>query len=209
MKYSQNNEEQVILGYFRNKKQGTFLDIGANDGITLSNTRALYEKGWSGVFVEASPKAFERLKRNYEFETCNDRVNLINVAVGKHNGFGVLHESGELLKQGDVALVSSMKEEEVRRWDSLNMPFSDVDVEINDFPTLLDRCSIKKFDFLSIDIEGMELDVLPQIDFDKLGIKLACIEWNSKGQSLYDSIMISQGFRIIHRNQENLIYARQ
>ena len=44
--YSQNNEEQVILDYFGNKI-GNLLDIGANDGITLSNSRKLIELGWA------------------------------------------------------------------------------------------------------------------------------------------------------------------
>ena len=49
--YSQNNEEEIILNFFKEKK-GIFLDLGAYDGIGLSNTRALAEKGWKGVCVE-------------------------------------------------------------------------------------------------------------------------------------------------------------
>ncbi len=45
------NEEQVILDYFGNKI-GNLLDIGANDGITLSNSRKLIELGWSGDLIE-------------------------------------------------------------------------------------------------------------------------------------------------------------
>ena len=53
MSYSQNDEEKVILGWFRDKKKkvGRFLDVGAYTGLELSNTRALMEKGWSGVCV--------------------------------------------------------------------------------------------------------------------------------------------------------------
>jgi len=55
--YSQNLEQNYILEYFKDRR-GTFIDIGANDGLTLSNTRALVELGWRGVFVEPSPMAF-------------------------------------------------------------------------------------------------------------------------------------------------------
>jgi hypothetical protein len=48
--YSQNKEEEVILNYF-NGHVGTFVDLGANDGITFSNTRALAERGWKGVLI--------------------------------------------------------------------------------------------------------------------------------------------------------------
>ena len=49
MRFSQNQEEDVILKYFEYLPVGTFLSIGENDGQTLSNVRALAEKGWHGV----------------------------------------------------------------------------------------------------------------------------------------------------------------
>ena len=64
MKYSQNDEENVVKNYF-NGKIGTFLDVGSNDGKTLSNTFALSLSGWRGVLVEPSPKAFSALRENY------------------------------------------------------------------------------------------------------------------------------------------------
>ncbi len=58
--YSQNNEEQIIIEYFKDFK-GHLLDIGANDGLTLSNSRKLIELGWTGDLVEPSPNAFQKL----------------------------------------------------------------------------------------------------------------------------------------------------
>jgi hypothetical protein len=52
--YSQNNEQEIILKYFGDFK-GHFLDIGAYNGVDLSNTRALLELGWTGVLVEPNP----------------------------------------------------------------------------------------------------------------------------------------------------------
>ena len=63
--YSQNNEERIILNYFLNRK-GNFLDIGANDGITLSNVRALAEMGWKGCLIEPSKKAYNKAVENYK-----------------------------------------------------------------------------------------------------------------------------------------------
>ena len=82
MKYSQNNEEEVILNYF-DGKIGTFLDVGANDGVTLSNTRALAERGWRGVLIEPSPKAFALLKENYKGK---DGFYFYPFALGETNG---------------------------------------------------------------------------------------------------------------------------
>ncbi len=199
--YSQNNEEKIIQDYF-NSSLVSYLDIGANDGKTLSNTYALYLAGSDGYCVEASPKAFNILKEN-----CPNAT-LINTAIGTYNGTITLYESGELLGEGDTSLVSSTKEGELERWKPLNMKFTKIAVPCITFERLIEDYNIKEVDFLSIDIEGMELDVLPQIDFNKLGIKLACIEWNSKDKDKYDAIMLPQGFRIIHTNPENLIYAK-
>lgn len=203
--YSQNNEQQIILDFFKDFK-GTFLDIGANDGITLSNTYALVLGGWRGLLVEASPRAYGRLLENMPFE--ND-LTIINVAVGSYDGEIVLHESGELLGKGDVALVSSTKQDEVHRWDSLKIPFEDRKVSCVTFKKLLEQTKFKKFDFISMDIEGMELEVLPQMDFNELECKLACIEFNGKEQEKYDAIMLPFGFKLIHQNAENLIYTKQ
>lgn len=202
--YSQNSEQEIITNFFKDHK-GTFLDMGANDGITLSNTYALVLGGWKGTLVEASPKAFDRLVKNL---SPNDNLDAYNCAVGSYDGKITLHESGELLGQGDVALVSSTREDETKRWEGIKMPFEDVEVECVTFKTLLERSESKTFDFVSMDIEGMELDVLPQMDFNALGTRLACIEFNGKDKEKYDAIMLPFGFKVIHQNAENLIYCR-
>src|ERR1700678_3215631 len=93
--YSQNSEENFILDCFNGAK-GHFLDIGANDGKTLSNSYALVERGWPGVCVEASPKAWDRLHKLHGWQNGNG-IQLINVAVGSYDGEIELNESGELL----------------------------------------------------------------------------------------------------------------
>jgi FkbM family methyltransferase len=61
--YSQWGEQAPILEFFQNRT-GRFLDLGAHDGIHLSNTRALAELGWGGVAVEADPGNFVELREN-------------------------------------------------------------------------------------------------------------------------------------------------
>lgn len=204
MNYSQNNEEEIILNYFADFV-GTLISIGENDGRTLSNSLALIEKGWGGDLVEASPKAFERLVLEHNE---NKRVCLHNFAMATYDGEIEFNESGELLGNGDIALVSSTKQDELDRWSSLNMKFEKIKVPCRTVETFLKNSMYKHFDFLSIDIEGMELEVLPQIDFNKLGVRLACIEFNSKDKEKYDDIIIKQGFELLSQNAENLIYAK-
>lgn len=200
--YSQNNEEEIIQRYF-DGTTGTFLDLGANDGITLSNTMALSLNGWSGCLVEASPKAIARLEILYE---KNTKCDIVNAAIGSYNGEIILHESGEHLGKGDVALLSSVKDSELERWKTET--FTPVTVPCINFATLLGLTRYNKFDFISIDIEGMELDVLPQMDLKALGCWLLCVEFNGKEQEKYDAIILPQGYKLIHKNAENLIYSK-
>lgn len=202
MSQSQNNEEELILSYFGNRT-GIFLDFGANDGITLSNTYALVMRGWGGTLIEASPKAYERLLKTHP---SNYGLVLLNYAVGSYDGEITLHESGELLGTGDIALVSSTREDETKRWESLNMPFEDVVVPVRTFESIMKMTKYQHADFVSVDIEGMEKEVVPQIDFKKLGTQMAIIEFNGKDEDFFNDYMSSFGFKLIHKNAENLIY---
>ncbi len=58
MYYTQNNEEQIFIDYFKNQNPSELcvLDIGANDGKTFSNSLRLIELGWSAILIEPSPK---------------------------------------------------------------------------------------------------------------------------------------------------------
>jgi FkbM family methyltransferase len=156
--------------------------------------------------IEASPKAYERLLNNY-LEFKDREFDLGNVAIGKEDGVLEFYESDEHLKRGDVGLLSTGVPSEMDRWGGTQQ-FEPMTVPMESVATMLSRSRFHRFDLLSIDIEGMELDVLPQIKFKELGVLVAVIEWNSKNQRAYDNIMLPQGFKLKHRNAENLIYAR-
>lgn len=198
--HSQNLEEKYILDYFGDYV-GTFCDIGVNDGVTLSNTRALFERGWTGVCVEPSPLAFIKLKDNYKDAKG---IYLYNLAIGTHNGRVKLYESGEHLGKGDVGLLSTVIEDEKERWTKEK--FQEREVKCFRWKTFTNRLTIKKFDFISMDVEGLEPRILEQIDLTD--VKALCIEWNSKKEfkDAYDSL--TKGFKIIYTSAENLIYAR-
>ena len=201
--YSQNAEEQHILDYFAGFK-GTFIDIGANDGVTLSNTRALAEAGWSGVFVEPSPKAFAKLKEN--IATLKGKVYAYNFMLGLTNDKAhPFQESGSHLTANDVGLLSTASDADRAKWAG-STQFEAIFVQCFRWKTFLNRLSITKFDFISIDAEGMDLDILKQIDLRDT--QAVCIEWNSEPlrKEQYDAVL--KGFRIAYTSTENLLYVR-
>lgn len=202
MSYSQNKEEEVILRFFKGRT-GTFLDIGANDGETLSNTRALALNGWFGVCVEPSPKAFDKLHELYK----KSPVQCIQVAISDFCGVTEFHESGEHLGKGDCALLSTIVKSELKRWNGTES-FTLSQTSVVDFKGFLAKSIYSKFDFISIDAEGVDLKILKQIDFNALQTKMVCVEWNSKQKQQYLDVMIPFGFRLVHENYENLIFVK-
>lgn len=198
--FSQNNEQQVILDYFGDHI-GTFCSLGENDGIHLSNVRALALKGWRGVMIEPMEEAFLRLKELYKGHKgfyCYD------YAIHNHNGRTILNSNLEHLGKGDVGLLSTTNPSEMQRWKGVE--FIPVEVDCFKWKTAINRWSIRTFDFISIDIEGDEMKVLP--DMDLTDTKLFCIEWNSKPELKTEYEKYLEGFKLIYTSGENLIYAR-
>jgi FkbM family methyltransferase len=198
--YSQNNEEEIILDYFHTSPHGTFLDIGAFHPTKFSNTRALYERGFKGVFVEPSPT----LKPAFVAAYASDPdIQLLEICVGNKNGVVDFYNS-----QGDA--VSSTVKEETQRWiDSYGVKFEVLQIEMVDVPNLIKRCKYQKFDFINIDTEGNVFEILDQIDPIALGCRLMCIEWASKNKEQYERYFERYGMVKLLENGENLIYARR
>jgi FkbM family methyltransferase len=199
MRYSQNNEQDVILQYFGSRK-GFFLDIGANDGITLSNTYALQLQLWSGVLVEPSEEAFNRI-------ITYPSVQKYNVAIGTEDGHCTFHEMGNHLNAGDVSLLSTIKKTELKRWPGVE--FKERMTEVWTYKTLLKHSPLKFFDFISIDAEGVDYEILEQIDLKYTD--MVCIEHNSNADlfQLIKEYCNNAGlYKCLLNNLENVIWAR-
>lgn len=200
-RYSQSLEQDYILNYFGDHV-GTFLDIGCNDCVTFSNTRALSLKGWRGVFIDPSPKAMERCKTLYN---GYKGYYFYPVAISSHNGKAILQESGPLCSAHDVGLVSTFHQAEVDRFKR-TVKYEPIEVKTFKWKTFYNRLRIKEFDFVAIDVEGDEMNILPYIDLSKT--KAVCIEWNSKPELKTEYDKYLEGFKVIYTSGENLIYAR-
>lgn len=201
--YSQNQEEKYILEFF-GKKVGNLLEIGANDGITYSNTRALIRNNWFADLVEPSPNAFKKLKILYD---NNDRVSLFNAAITNEVGEIEFYESGPLVSHFDSALVSTAKKEEVKRWFKVN--FETIKVKSITIAELLEDTPFLGWGFISIDAEGYDLEILRQIDLTHT--KLLCIEWNSNHETkkaILDYTSKFQMNKILYTSGENLLICR-
>ncbi len=209
--YSQNNEEEVVAGYFAGRT-GRVLDIGANDGVTFSNSRALLLAGWSGVLLEPSPAANAKLFNLY---AEMDSVICCSCGIAEQIGTRTLHQSGVYNNEGDISgLLSCIDPAEKARWGE-QVSFTEVDAFFLTFGEFQSKIAtdhgIQTFEFITIDAEGYDWIILQQIDLNQVGCQCLCIEHNSKP----DLIAAFEGYcrdrygmREISRNLENIIFAR-
>ena len=180
--YSQYGEDKIVLEFFDGRK-GNLLDIGANDGRIISNSLLFIENGWSGVLVEASPVAFEKLKKEHD---GNDKVYCLNKCLSDNNGKTTFYHNLDHFGKGDTDLLSTIVPSCYESSKSFN--FSTFEIDCFDFETFYRDCPVKKFNYISIDIEGMDLIVLKQMNLSELETELIIIEYNND-KSIKDEIL--------------------
>jgi FkbM family methyltransferase len=204
----QNNEIEVVLGYFSNLPAQTrcVLSIGENDGITFSNSYDLIQSGWEAVLIEPSPKAFERMQK---LHIENKNVICLNYGIANESGEFVFNESSAYKQGQDVALVSTLIDSEMDRWLG-DVNFEKITAKFKTFQDFLIDVPEHKFDFISIDAEGYDYEILKQIDLDKYQCKCLCIEYNGKSDlwNTYENYAKQFGMRMISNNPENLIFVK-
>ena len=195
--YSQTDEEQVILNYFKDRK-GWFLDIGAYDGITYSNTHALALLGWRGICLEPSLSSFLKLKRLYK---RNKKIICYSLAIANTSGLAPFYENEDGL--------ATLKEGELKRWKDTNYKFHLTDCFTTRFNKIYDS-NKRRYQFINIDAEGMDYDILVQMDLKKIGCKMLCIEWNLHQdlKEKFTDYVKQFNMKLIHTTPENLIFAK-
>jgi FkbM family methyltransferase len=208
MYHGQNKEDEIINNLIVSKYgsdfKGTILDLGANDGITLSNSRYFIENGWNGILVEAGKLPYEKL-----MATILPNTIAINSAIGNENGFLTFYESTNLLDANDVGLVSSLVADETQRWRNAGIGFTEYQVECFTWESFRDKFHLKSqnFDIISIDIEGMDYDVLIQMNLNELGCKILCVEFNGVNKNKYVEYANKFNLHLVNENAENLIFS--
>lgn len=198
--YSQNNEETVVLNLFQGRPPGRFLDIGAYDGKTYSNTLRLAELGWRGVCVEPSPIPFSKL---LALHGSNERIELINAAISLNDGWVDFFDCG--FEPDDIGTVSSLDARHQIKWSTVN--FKRYTIYALAVGTLFERTKFD-FDFINLDVEGTNIDLFLALPLHEMASLTAiCVEHDS-----YNDRMLKHaaqfGFRQVAVNGENLILAR-
>lgn len=201
--YSQCGQDIFLHEHvFFNKSNGVFIDIGAHDGISFSNTY-FFEKelNWHGICFEPNPDVFSALKKNRR-SFCYD------MCVADYDG-----TSNFLKIIGAPEMLSGL----VDKYDSRHL--ARVDLEINrdsgikeiipirvcKLNTILEKHGICEVDLLCIDTEGSELDILKGIDYDAVRISVILVENNFRESHIKD-FLSAKGFKLIKSIDADDVY---
>ena len=169
--------------YFKDKKDGIFLDIGAYDGVVFSNTY-FFEKemGWTGICVEPNPKVFTKLEKN---RSCT----LLNYAVSLGDGEKDFLQLSGYSEQLSGLVESCSKKHITRIHRELKSKGGEqevISVKTTSVNNILSLNNIDHIDYCSIDTEGNEFNILRSIDFSKYMIDFFTIENPKSGRDVRD-----------------------
>jgi len=208
--YSQCGQDEFLYRtFFKGKTDGTFIDIGAHDGVTYNNTY-FFEKnlGWKGICIEPHPDVFNQLKNNRHcvcVEGCiydkSATVKFLKVVshIGEHTNM----LSGILENYDDRHLMRVQSEISEGKGAC-----ETIEVKCYKINDLLKQQGIKHIDYLSLDIEGGELDVLKSIDYDAYEIDVIDVENNYKTDE-FEKFLTQKGFEKFKTLAWDDIYVRK
>jgi FkbM family methyltransferase len=195
--YSQHNQDINVLKYFNNKRDGFFLDIGAHDGQTLSNTYLLEKEfGWKGICFEPMPHQFARL------DECRTSLN-INAAVFNKEGienFTLVDYDGYPDMLSGISSEISFRHmgNLISEGSRMKAPLRTIKVKTVILNDILEDQGISEIDFVSLDTEGAELSIVQSMDHHKFHFKLFAIE-NGNSDPEIRNYMTSQGYKMLGR----------
>ena len=162
---SQNGQDFFALIANDFKKGGVFIEFGAYDGVIFSNTLLLErEFGWTGVLIDPIPTHFERMQMN---RNCK----LIHGAITP--------------KPQDSIMIEELPASDLSKFtDKRSVLKKTHKVKAYTLQALIEEnLKSKKIDFLSIDIEGHDFEVLKSLDLNRYKIKAICVEHNFRKDS--------------------------
>ena len=163
--YSQFGEDLEIINFFKNKKKGKYLDIGCFHPIMYSNTHLLHQNSWSGINIDLNQTAIDL----FNIARPKD-INLCRVIGSKKKTVEVYFDS--LFSPVNTANKTFYKEhKKVFFKDEFKRKV--ISQNLND---IFKEKKISEINFINIDAEGMDYQILKQFDFNKIKVNLLAIE---------------------------------
>jgi FkbM family methyltransferase len=197
---SQDNQDRYLeTTIFKGYKNGFYVDVGAHDGVSLNNT-LYFEKNnnWTGINIEPIKKVFDKL--------VNNRPHNINLNCAVYNNDGEIDYFSNI---GSTEMLSGIKNtydpRHLKRLQDENKQMNSITeiikVNTKKLETICDENSISHINYLSIDVEGAEFEVIKSINFDKVFIDVIGFENNYYDTSIpIVKYLENKNFMVIHKS---------
>jgi FkbM family methyltransferase len=190
--------------FFKNKEKGVFVEVGANDGVTFSNTY-FFETNlkWTGLCIEPIPKTFEVLKKNRK---CHCVWGCAYSKVCRVP-FKCIEGYSEMLS--GIATTYDPRHEQRIQSESKQHGCTEKTIQVPAYKLgdLLAQYKMKNIDYISIDTEGSELEVLQGLYFHKINVHVFGIEENypDKAGPVRD-LMKKHGYNFLEKVGEDCMF---
>lgn len=196
--YAQNREDIIIDAFFEGKLKGVYVDVGANHPIVDSVTKFFSLKGWTGVNIEPNPSLARQLKTDRPHDT------VVVKGVSNKKGKETFRMYGNT---GLSTFSKSIKNETGTVYDVFKQDYQDSEVEIDTLGNILDSIDgLQTVDFLKIDAEGLEYEVLAGNNWKKYHPELLCIEANHTEHD-WRAILEKEGYKLFFNDGLNEYFA--
>ncbi len=202
LSYTQNLEDYHLSLAFAGTPAGTYIDIGGGHPIADNVSMWFYERGWSGVVVEPQ----QRLARLYPLIRPRDRI--FCGLVGRTTGEATLHVFPRL--HGLSTTVAANAEGSLVHGDS----FHTVKAPMMSLADLAAAHGLTSIDFLKVDVEGAEADVLAGNDWTRYRPKVVVAEaiapdTNAPAHAAWEPILVAAGYRFRLDDTLNRFYVAE
>jgi|APSaa5957512535_1039671.scaffolds.fasta_scaffold116676_1 FkbM family methyltransferase len=189
--YSQEGEDMILQRLFEKQKTGFYVDVGAHHPRRFSNTYFFYKKGWCGINIDAMPNSMKRFNRSRPRDINIEKAISENEKILKYYGFNEPALNG----------FSKKISEERNSKNGYSIEFTK-DIKTCTLENILDNNlpENQEIDFLTIDVEGLDFEVLKSNNFEKYRPKVILVE-------LLKSSLSNIENNEINRFLENLDYS--
>lgn len=205
--FGQWETDKIIEGYFPENYIGVSIEVGAANGVKGSNTFFFEKKGWTVLCIEPNKEFSENLekyRKHILYYACSDKSYKDTLKVFRIGEKDIMTSVTSL--NPDSRLIESHKNliNETYETEVEVLTLSDIlktKVENTPFNHL------REIDFISIDTEGTEIDVLKGFDFEHFDVKLFVVENNFEDKHIED-YMLTKGYKKDRRYKINDFYIK-